>query len=271
MIMSVTSLSMLFGVAIGAVLGMTGAGGGVLAVPALMFGLGMTITNAAPIALIAVGLGAFIGSLSGLRRGLVRYRAAILMACFGSACAPVGIWLAHRTSPAVLTIVFCIVMVLIAGRMIGQITHRNVGDNHEVLAVHQCVVDSETGRFKWDLRCGLTLAGIGSIAGLFTGMLGVGGGFIIVPAFRHFSNLSLSASSATSLSVITIVSFSTVAGTLLHGAPISAIGWTFIVTTSAGMLAGRSLSTRLPTHLLQGIFAITVLLVAVSLFFKTIL
>ena len=238
--------------------------------PALMLGLGMTITNAAPIALIAVGVGALIGSLSGLRRRQVRYRAAILMAYFGSMCAPVGVWLAHKISPVILTVLFCVVMLFIAARMIMQVMRRTTGENNEDLSSRRCMVDPATGRFRWDLRCGATLAGIGGVAGLFTGMLGVGGGFIIVPAFRHFSNLSMPESSATSLSVITLVSFSTVGGTLLSGIHISLLGWTFVATTGVGMLVGRSLSMKLPARFLQSVFAMAVLLVAISWLFKTI-
>lgn len=271
MIMSPISLSLALGTTIGAVLGMTGAGGGVLAVPALMLGLGMSLTSAAPIALIAVGVGALVGSLSGLRLGQVRYRAAILMAIFGAISAPLGIWLAHQFSPTVLTAIFCVVMVLVALRMILQVLSVSSAKGNEALSAHRCVVDPVTGRFKWDLKCGTTLAGIGGIAGLFTGMLGVGGGFIIVPAFRQFSNLSMPACSATSLSVIALVSFSTVAGTLLSGIHIPLVGWTFVAMTGIGMLIGRSLATVLSARLLQVLFSMTVLLVAASMFFKTVL
>ncbi|AVA35862.1 sulfite exporter TauE/SafE family protein [Cupriavidus metallidurans] len=255
-------LSVCLGAAIGAVLGLTGAGGGVLAVPALMLGLGMTMTGAAPVALIAVGAGAMIGSVTGLRQGLVRYKAAILMACFGSLCAPIGVWLAHRLPATMLVLVFCAVMLLIAARMLSQTLRTTQQDVNAACLTRRCVVDPETGRFRWNQRCLTTLIGIGSVAGLFTGMLGVGGGFLIVPAFRQFSNMTMQASTATSLAVIALVSSSTVAGTLLGGVRIPAVGWVFIAATVAGMLVGRSLAGRLPAKWLQVGFALIVLLVA---------
>ena len=86
-------LESLYGLGVGLALGMTG-GGGVLAVPALVLGLGYSLPEAAPVALVAVGASAFLGGLDGLRRGLVRYKAALLMALGGALCAPLGLRLA---------------------------------------------------------------------------------------------------------------------------------------------------------------------------------
>ena len=71
------------GAIIGAVLALTGAGGGILAVPLLVFGLGLSMVEAAPVGLLAVGLAAAVGAVLGLRRGLVRYRAALFIALIG--------------------------------------------------------------------------------------------------------------------------------------------------------------------------------------------
>lgn len=60
----------LLGLLIGSVLGLTGAGGGIFAVPALVFGLGMSIRDAAPVALLAVGSAALLGALQGCARAL---------------------------------------------------------------------------------------------------------------------------------------------------------------------------------------------------------
>ena len=79
------------GVVVGAVLGLTGAGGGILAVPALVVGLGWSMQQAAPVALIAVAGGAAVGAIEGFRRRLVRYRAAILMAATGIPVTFIGI------------------------------------------------------------------------------------------------------------------------------------------------------------------------------------
>lgn len=258
-------LGFTLGAAVGAVLGLTGAGGGVLAVPALVLGLGLSLPEAAPIALVAVGGAAAMGCIAGLRRGLVRYRAAALMAAVGALCAPLGVWLAHHLPVRILIVAFCAVMVVIAVRMLRQAgaAGRAADDAH---AEHNCMINRLTGRFRWNLRCSATLAGIGATAGLFTGMLGVGGGFLIVPAFRQFSDLTMQASAATSLAVIALVSSATVASSLAAGATLAPSAWAFIAGTAGGMFAGRLTAARLPWQWLQRIFAWTVLAVAAALF-----
>ena len=68
------------GLIIGGLLGLTGAGGGILAVPALMLSQGLTVAQAAPIGLLAVTLSAMVGMLEGLFKKIVRYRAALWIA-----------------------------------------------------------------------------------------------------------------------------------------------------------------------------------------------
>src|SRR5690606_5295593 len=80
----------------GLILRLTGAGGGILAVPLLVFGLGLSVGAAAPVGLVAIAIAAGLGALLGLREGIVRYRAAMLVAAIGIAFAPLGLGLAHR-------------------------------------------------------------------------------------------------------------------------------------------------------------------------------
>ena len=96
-------ISLLLGVLVGAVLGLTGAGGGILAVPALVVGLGWSMQQAAPVALIAVAGGAGIGALDGFRQKLVRYRAAALMAVIGIPVTALGIRAAQAVSQPIRT------------------------------------------------------------------------------------------------------------------------------------------------------------------------
>ncbi|HEX7638057.1 MAG TPA: sulfite exporter TauE/SafE family protein, partial [Burkholderiaceae bacterium] len=74
--MSAMLLAAALGAVVGLLLALTGAGGGILAVPLLVFGLHLGVARAAPIGLIAVGLSAAIAAALGLRAGIVRYRAA---------------------------------------------------------------------------------------------------------------------------------------------------------------------------------------------------
>ena len=86
------------GLTVGLILALTGAGGGILAVPLLMFALTWDITQAAPVALLAVGASAALGAVIGLRQRVVRYRAAMLIAVTGSVVTPLGVLLAHAAA-----------------------------------------------------------------------------------------------------------------------------------------------------------------------------
>src|ERR1700742_3895004 len=97
-------LHLLLGVVVGLILALTGAGGGILAVPLLVFGAGLNVAQAAPIGLTAVGMAAALGAVLGLKAGIVRYKAALMTAAAGMLCAPPGLWLAHRIDNRWLTV-----------------------------------------------------------------------------------------------------------------------------------------------------------------------
>src|SRR3984885_3085361 len=108
--------SLILGALVGAVLGLTGAGGGILAVPALVVGMGRPIQQASPVALIAVAGSAAIGAVEAFRRGLVRYRPALLMALAGVPVTSLGASLAHKLPQRLLIELFAGVMLLVALR-----------------------------------------------------------------------------------------------------------------------------------------------------------
>lgn len=252
----------LLGLLIGAVLGLTGAGGGIFAVPALVFGLGMDIRQAAPVALLTVGAAALLGALQGLREGIVRYKAAMLLAGAGALTAPLGIWLAHWTSPRELNHVFVAVMLVVAYRMFWSSRRALENGESAMEPAKACKVSRETGRFVWNLRTTATLGGIGIVSGLATGMLGVGGGFIIVPALAHFTELKMHSIVATSLMGIALLSAVTVSIAWSQGMALGAPAWTFVLAALAGMAGGRVLAPRIPAQMLQRIFSITCVAVA---------
>lgn len=108
------------GSVVGLILALTGAGGAIVAVPLLIFGLHLSVPEAAPIALLAVGLSAGLGATLGLRERKVRYKAAGLMALCGVVISPFGIWVAHRVPNTPLTLLFAVVLAYVAVRMFRQ-------------------------------------------------------------------------------------------------------------------------------------------------------
>lgn len=255
-------IGVLLGLLVGAVLGLTGAGGGILAVPALVFGLGLDMHRAVPIALVAVGMGAALGAFYGLRRGTVRYKAALLMAAAGGVGSPLGVALAHRLPADGLSTLFAGIMVWVGYRTFRQSLkfkdHTTTGLEQE----KACKISCNTGRFVWTGRTAAILASIGVVSGICTGMLGVGGGFIIVPALAHYTELRMQSIVPTSLTVIVLISALTVASFLVQGLTIAPLEWSFIGAVMVGMATGQYLVDHLSTAVLQRGFAMVCLLVA---------
>jgi uncharacterized membrane protein YfcA len=162
-------MGLFLAILVGAILGLTGAGGGVLTVPALVVELGWSMQQAAPVALVAVAGSAALGAAEGLCKKLVRYRAALLMAVAGIPVSGLGIPVAHLLSQRVLLALFSCVMLVVAMRMFLQAQYESDGvENGRLGRLHPSI-----GRFNWTWLTAALLAGIGALTGFMTGLLGV--------------------------------------------------------------------------------------------------
>ena len=130
-------------------------------------------------------------------------------------------------------------------------------------------MNPDTGRLVWSWPVGVALASTGAMTGLMTGLLGVGGGFVIVPMLRKFTNVSMHGVVATSLMVIALVGTGGVFATLVSGtrAPLDVTLW-FTVATALGMAAGRGASRHLAARHVQAGFAAVLVCVALGLLAK---
>src|SRR3546814_717150 len=126
-----------------------------------------------------------------------------------------------------LNLIFVVAMLVVAYRMFMSSRGARNDDGLSVAQSGVCKVSKDTGRFIWSLRTVTTLASIGAVSGLFTGMLGVGGGFIIVPALGYFSELRMHSIVATSLLVIALLSAVTVFITFGQSLSLTAPTWAF--------------------------------------------
>ena len=257
--------SLIIGIVIGTVMGLTGAGGGILAVPALVATMGWSMQQSGPVAMIAVGCSAAIGALEGFRRGLVRYRAALLMALVGIPFTGAGNLLAQRLSQPVLMLLFAGVMLFAAWRM----WHHSM-QKHEAECIDSArkagQLHPETGRFVWTLPTLLLVGTIGALTGLMSGLLGVGGGFVIVPMLRRYTNVSMHGIVATSLFLIALVSCGTVGMAIWRGTELPyAFCLYFAAATGIGVLSGRFFSRHMPENRVQQGFALVLIFVAIAL------
>ncbi|WP_428310456.1 sulfite exporter TauE/SafE family protein [Hydrocarboniphaga sp.] len=257
-------MSILLGIVVGLVLGLTGAGGSILAVPLLMAGLAWPLTQAAPIALLAVAAAAALGTYLAWRRHYVRYRAATLMSIVGTLTSPLGLHAAERLPAAALSLVFAVILGIAAIRLLLQSLDKGAdGDTH---LGRLCRYDPVSGRLVWTWLSGSVLAAIGALTGFLSGLLGVGGGFFIVPALRAATELTMQAAIATSLMTIALTSLGTVAIAAIVGRDIPVlVALPFVLGSLLGMAAGRWLAPKLPGVRLQQGFALLMLLVAAGM------
>jgi uncharacterized membrane protein YfcA len=255
---SITLISILLGVVVGILLGLTGAGGAVIGVPLLMFTLPLSVAQAAPVALVAVSLSAWVGAIAGLKAGTVRYKAAALIAAVGGPVSLLGLWAAHRTPDTLLTLLFTGVLVYCAYSMWRG---RNASDLHES-GNAPCVTDLKTGRISWSRPCAQVLVLSGTGAGFLSGLLGIGGGFLVVPALTRATELSIQSVVATSLTVVALISTTALFMAAASGRINWAIALPFAAGATIGMLLGRKFASGIPERILQRAFALISIAVA---------
>jgi len=249
-------IAALLGAIVGLVLALSGAGGGIIAVPLLVFGLHLEMVAAAPIGLIAVGLAALVGAVLGLREGIVRYRAAALIGTVGMLAAPLGVWLAQRIPNPPLLFAFGLLLALTGWRSWQRAARDVRGEAPDPTVRHACEINPAEGRLHWTAPCARALAATGATSGLLSGLLGVGGGFVIVPALGRHTDLDHRSVLATSLAVIALVSVGGVGAAASHGHIALATAAPFAGGALAALLAGRQIGRRLQGPRLQQVFAL---------------
>jgi uncharacterized membrane protein YfcA len=264
-----TLASILFSMALGALvglsLGLTGGGGAIFAVPLLKYGLGLPILDAVGTSLITVGSTALIGSIQRARQRLVEYPTGLLFAVAGMLGAPIGTIIAEKISDSWLLLLFAALMLVIAGRM--WITAKKASPDLPVLNLDQSGPTcrrSEDGRLRLNSRCALLIMLVGLTTGVITGLLGVGGGFIILPALVTFASMPMQKAIGTSLMIICLVSISGIFSHLLNGRDFSlTVTAPFAAGSVIGLFLGTNWSRRLQGPTLQRVFSLGIVLIVI--------
>jgi len=257
------------GLFVGLLMGLTGAGGGILSVPLLVFILHLSVAEAAPISLSAITLAAGVGALLGLKNKILRYKAAGLMAIIGLTLTPLGLWISQRTPNAPLLIIFSLTLFYISIRLYRQAYKEIHGiADFADKPPPPCLLDTSVGKLAWNIPCARALMFSGGLAGFLSGLLGVGGGFVIVPALKRYTDLPVNSIVATSLGVLAIVAgggtiFSALSGNLNFN-----IAAPFSLGALLGLLVGRAFGKKLSGPRLQQIFSALAFSVALGLIFK---
>ncbi|MCC3279851.1 sulfite exporter TauE/SafE family protein [Arthrobacter sp. zg-Y40] len=232
-------------VVVGTVVGLVGAGGAIIAVPALVYLVGLPPDDAVPTSLIVVGLSSLAGLLPRLHTG-INWTLVAVLGIAGFPASWAGAALSERLDPDVLMLLFAALMVVAGTRMLLA-GRRIPGALPAAVPV------------RGPLLRGVA---VGLAVGFLTGLLGVGGGFLLIPALAMFLGVPLQQAVGTSLAVIAINSAS---GFSAHLAGLG-MDWTltlaFAAVAVAASLAAARLSRLLDDRVVSRIFAVLVLLVA---------
>jgi len=261
------SLSVLFGSFVGFALGLTGGGGSLLAVPLLVYGLSIAPREAFGISLAVVGATALIGLVQRIRAGEVELGTGVLFAVAGMIGAPAGIWVAGKTPETVLLILFAVLMLFIAWKM-WRDSSKEI-ESKSQLDLSTCQRE-ESGKLKVTSQCALLLTFVGLATGFLSGMFGVGGGFVIVPALIMFSGMPIHRAVGTSLLVIVLISISGVLSHFVAGRGISLeVTGLFVLGGILGLVLSNLVSKRISISMRQRIFAVSIVVVAIIIAGKT--
>lgn len=253
-----------FGFLIGVSLGALGGGGSILAVPVLVFVAGQTPAEATTTSLLVVGAASVVGAAGHWRHGRVHLGPGLLFGLLGVAGSLAGSALNRRLDGDVLLLAFAGLIVVAAWRIVvGCPSCTRVG---ETIALRTQPSDGAGGvavRTRPDTTRMAKLAAAGTFVGFLTGLFGVGGGFVIVPALTLVLQYSMPAAIGTSLVVIAVNTATAFAARL--GGPIDwGTALVFTAAAVAGVGAGTRIADRIEPRTMQRSFA--ALLVGVALY-----
>jgi uncharacterized membrane protein YfcA len=262
----------LIGIIIGLSLGLTGAGGSILAVPLLITILSLEPQQAITLSLAVVGSSATLGVIGHLKSNNIQWVPAIVFSIVGGLFTPIGHWLGSLLPSQVVLFGFSLLVIIVAGRMwlktIQAPTEASIvraaiqkTNSHDSL----CRINNNRP-FKIALPCMLGITAAAIITGLLSGLFGVGGGFIIVPMLIYLLGISIQQAVATSLVIIGVISS---IGFFNQVYTASHIDYTLLTTIIfggvLGMLCGMLLSKYIAGIVLQRLFVIVMLALTLTM------
>jgi uncharacterized membrane protein YfcA len=270
-------MTYLLGLIIGSVLGLTGAGGSVFAVPLLIYLLQQSPQQAIGISLGAVSLCALYGVIIRIKSGYIQWLPAIVFAAIGSLFSPLGNWLNQFIPAPILLICFGVLVLLIALRMWQQAV--KVPEHSRVVRANkQLSADTPQALCKMNQnqpfaigpKCvaGISFAAV--MTGLLSGMFGVGGGFLIIPSLLFLTAINMVQAVATSLVIIALVSGSGFVSYLLNT---PSLDFPLLAKIALGGIIGMTLgiiaSNKIAGPNLQKGFAVLMILMAAFIIFQS--
>lgn len=256
------------GFVIGAVLGALGGGGSILAVPVLVLVAGQDPKAATSTSLLLVGAASVIGVTSHWRAGRVRVRTGLLFGSCSIGGSFAGATLSSRMDADLLLLAFSALILVAAWRMFVGCPSCTRNGEMAVLASSGNGPVTPAGAVVTRARLSASsIVGIlaaGTVVGFLTGLFGVGGGFIIVPALTLGLKFSMPEAIGTSLLIVAITTAIALAVRLTSTGIDWGVTLPFTVAAIFGVVAGGRIADKIDAQKSVRWFA--ALLVAVAIY-----
>lgn len=229
------------GFGIGTLLGLLGGGGSILTVPALVYLVGQSPQVAVTASLAIVGANSAVGAFLHGTHGALNWRVALIFGGVGMVMAYLSAGVSKSISPVLLMVIFAVLMLVIGAMMV--LYHPQQGGHDNPISLYKVILS-------------------GATVGALTGFLGVGGGFVIVPALVMLVGLPMKQAIGTSLVIIAMNSVSGFIGHL-GGEPIDTVLiFAFVMAGMAGTFVGVEMGRRISPDMLRKGFAGFVIVLA---------
>jgi len=261
------ALALLAGVLIGLSLGALGGGGSILAVPVLVYALDQSPVQATTGSLVVVGVTSLIGAVAAHRAGTVMAGRGLAFGAVAVGGAVAGARAATAVPEPVLLGAFAALM-LVVGVVLSVRQWRGRRTPPRERSAARPALDDPIITFSPTFACqcprALKVVVTATVVGLLTGFLGVGGGFLVVPALLLALSLPVHLAAGTSLVVITLTSAVALLARVGTGAPAPDWGLVLALTLAASVaaLVGPRVAARTDTRRLTAAFTALVLAVA---------
>ncbi len=254
-------LTILAGACTGLLLGLLGSGGSIVTMPALMYLLDIDPKPAIAMSLGIVGATALVSSLQHWWRGAVNIPIVCVFGLFGAVGTFAGAKIGTIMPAALQLALFTAIMYVAAYKMLKSARPARSNSHSEISSAGQVAAAAIPLRYG-------PIAVHGVLVGILTGIIGVGGGFLIVPALVLLSNLSMKEAVGTSLLIIAVKSFAGFAG-YAGSVPMDFhILGTFTAVAIGGGVVGGFVSHKVPGLILRKGFAAFLIVVATYIVFR---
>lgn len=231
-------------------LGLLGGGGSILTVPILVYSLRIDPKIAVAMSLAIVGFTTLFGTYGHYKNKNIDFKIALIFGAFALPATFLGTYLSQFISGSVQLIIFAVIMILAAGFMFKGRKDSEQGEH---------------GRLNIPMT-----AGSGLLVGTLTGLIGVGGGFLIVPSLMFFTGTNMKKAVGTSLFII---SFNSFFGFISYLGKVE-IDWVFhgkfTGCSVIGILIGSYLVKYVPQNVLKKMFAVFLIIMGIFILYKNV-